>query len=224
MLCVDVFFDLYCVVVFVIKSGQYDVLFFWMLIMLQILVIVYYCLLYGLVLLLQQLNVVIGDNGSGKFSFYCVLCLLVEIVQGGVVVVLVCEGGLGLVLWVGFEFIDCRVVVGGILLQGGFWQVLVGLKLGFIIEELGYVVDFGYLLLSCLVFVLDLQIKVEVIWVGLFLCSVNLLVDCCGVMVWQCYVCGWDLVDDWLLLFDSLFIQVGDLQCMFEMIMLCEYI
>ena len=51
--------------------------------MLQTLAIAHYRSLHGLVLPLQQLNVVTGDNGSGKSSLYRALRLLAENAQGG---------------------------------------------------------------------------------------------------------------------------------------------
>ncbi len=66
--------------------------------MLQTLAIAHYRSLHGLVLPLQQLNVVTGDNGSGKSSLYRALRLLAETAQGGVAV-LAREGGLGSALW-----------------------------------------------------------------------------------------------------------------------------
>jgi predicted ATPase len=69
--------------------------------MLQTLAIAHYRSLHGLVLPLQQLNVVTGDNGSGKSSLYRALRLLAETAQGGVAAVLAREGGLGSALWAG---------------------------------------------------------------------------------------------------------------------------
>lgn len=48
--------------------------------MFNMLVIVNYCLFCLLVLLMGVLILVIGVNGSGKFNFYWVLCLFVDIV------------------------------------------------------------------------------------------------------------------------------------------------
>lgn len=83
---------------------------------------------------------------------------------------------------------------------------LVLLKLGFLVEVFGYVIDFGLLVLGLLMFDWEFWIKIECIWVGLFLCSVNVLVEWCGVWVCCCVGCGWDLLEELLLVFDSLFI------------------
>ncbi len=191
--------------------------------MLQTLAIAHYRSLHGLVLPLQQLNVVTGDNGSGKSSLYRALRLLAETAQGGVAAVLAREGGLGSALWAGPESIDRRVAAGEIPLQGGPRQASVGLKLGFTTDEFGYAIDLGYPPPSRSAFALDPQIKAEAIWAGPFLRSANLLVDRRGAMVRQRHARGWDLVDDRLSLFDSLFTQVGDPQRMPETIALREY-
>ncbi len=192
--------------------------------MLQTLAIAHYRSLHGLVLPLQQLNVVTGDNGSGKSSLYRALRLLAETAQGGVAAVLAREGGLGSALWAGPEKMDRRVAAGEIPLQGGPRQESVGLKLGFATDEFGYAIDLGYPPPSRSAFALDPQIKAEAIWAGPFLRSANLLVDRRGAMVRQRHARGWDLVDDRLSLFDSLFTQVGDPQRLPETIALREYI
>ena len=112
--------------------------------MLQTLAIAHYRSLHGLVLPLKPLNVVTGDNGSGKSSLYRALRLLAETAQGGVAAVLAREGGLGSALWAGPESIDRRVAAGEIPLRGGPRQASVGLKLGFTTDEFGYAIDLGY--------------------------------------------------------------------------------
>ena len=98
------------------------------------------------------------------------------------------------------------------------------MKLGFATDEFGYAIDLGYPPPSRSAFALDPQIKAEAIWAGPFLRSANLLVDRRGAMVRQRHARGWDLVDDRLSLFDSLFTQVGDPQRLPETIALREYI
>ncbi|HIE5650892.1 TPA: AAA family ATPase [Stenotrophomonas maltophilia] len=192
--------------------------------MLQTLAVANYRSLHTLVLPLQQLNVITGDNGSGKSSLYRALRLLAETAQGGVASALAREGGLGSALWAGPGRIDRRVAAGEIPLQGGPRQEPVGLRLGFATDDYGYAIDLGYPPPSLSAFALDPQIKAEAIWAGPFLRTASQLVDRRGGMVRQRHARGWDVLDDRLSLFDSLFTQVADPQRMPETFALREYI
>ena len=79
--------------------------------MLQTLAIANYRSLHQLVVPMERLNLVTGDNGSGKSSLYRALRLLAETAQGGVAAALAREGGLGSALWAGPEQIDRKSVV-----------------------------------------------------------------------------------------------------------------
>ncbi|WP_459040539.1 AAA family ATPase [Stenotrophomonas sp. PSU-St83] len=192
--------------------------------MLQTLAVANYRSLHTLVLPLQQLNVITGDNGSGKSSLYRALRLLAETAQGGVASALAREGGLGSALWAGPGRIDRRVAAGEIPLQGGPRQEPVGLRLGFTTDDYGYAIDLGYPPPSLSAFALDPQIKAEAIWAGPFLRTASQLVDRRGGMVRQRHARGWDVLDDRLSLFDSLFTQAADPQRMPETFALREYI
>ena len=87
--------------------------------MLQTLAIAHYRSLHGLVLPLQQLNVVTGDNGSGKSSLYRALRLLAETAQGGVAAGAGPRRRAGLGAVGGSGKMDRRVAAGEITLQGG---------------------------------------------------------------------------------------------------------
>ncbi|WMJ68465.1 AAA family ATPase [Stenotrophomonas sp. 24(2023)] len=192
--------------------------------MLQTLAIAHYRSLHGLVLPLQPLNVITGDNGSGKSNLYRALRLLAETAQGGVAASLAREGGLGSALWAGPEALDRRVADGRIPLQGGPRQAPVGLKLGFATAEFGYAVDLGYPPPMRSAFALDPQIKAEAIWAGPFLRSANALVERHGARVRRRSGNRWEGMEEGLSLFESLFTQVADPQRMPETLLLRDYI
>ncbi len=194
--------------------------------MLQTLAIANYRSLHHLVLPLERLNVVTGDNGTGKSNLYRALRLLAETAQGGVAAMLAREGGLGSALWAGPEKLDRRVLAGDIPLEGGPRQEAVALKLGFTTETFGYAIDFGYPPSGAAPdpFSLDPQIKTEAIWSGAFLRSANQLVDRRGALVRQRHARSWEVVDEHLSPFDSLFTQIGDPQRMPEVTSLREFI
>ncbi|KAF1055607.1 MAG: DNA replication and repair protein RecF [Stenotrophomonas maltophilia] len=192
--------------------------------MLQTLAIAHYRSLHGLVLPLQPLNVITGDNGSGKSNLYRALRLLAETAQGGVAAALAREGGLGSALWAGPEAIDRRVADGRIPLQGGPRQAPLGLKLGFATTDFGYAVDLGYPPPMRSAFALDPQINAEAIWAGPFLRSANTLVERRGPSVRRRSGNRWDGEEAGLSLFESLFTQAADPQRMPEALQLRDYI
>jgi predicted ATPase len=69
--------------------------------MLTTIAIAHYRSLLDLVVPLEPLNVVTGENGSGKSNLYRALRLLVDTAQGGIVSSLAREGGLASTLWAG---------------------------------------------------------------------------------------------------------------------------
>lgn len=66
------------------------------------------------------------------------------------ILLFVCEGGLLLMLWVGFECFLCVMLVGDVLVMGMVCKGLVSLKFGFVCDDFGYLIDLGLLLLSSL--------------------------------------------------------------------------
>jgi len=192
--------------------------------MLQTLAIANYRSLYDLVVPMGRLNLVTGDNGSGKSSLYRALRLLAETAQGGVAAALAREGGLGSALWAGPSRIDQRMVRGEIPVQGQAHAPSVALRLGFAGEDFGYAIDLGLPVGGGSMFDLDPQIKCESIWAGPFLRSANVLVERRGALVRRRHGRQWDVMDEHLSVFDTLFTQLADPQRMPEVLALRESI
>src|SRR5580698_4885420 len=106
--------------------------------MLTTLAIANYRSLHELILPLGQLNVVSGDNGSGKSSLYKALRLLAEIAYGGVAASLAREGGLASALWAGPETLSRAARRGEAPIQGSARTAAHSVRLGFAAEDLSY--------------------------------------------------------------------------------------
>lgn len=89
------------------------------------------------------LNLVSGQNGSGKSSLYRALRLLADTAQGVVVASLAREGGLSSTLCAGPEKISRAMRKGEQPVQGGPRREPVHLRLGSGSEELSYCIDLG---------------------------------------------------------------------------------
>lgn len=159
---------------------------------------------------LARLNLITGANGSGKSNLYRALRLLAETAQGGVVRALAREGGLPSVLWAGPEQFSAGMRRGEVPVQGGPRQAPVSLRLGFAGEDFGYAIDLGLPVPSMSAFMLDPEIKREVIWSGPFLREANALVDRRGPMARIREGRGWRVVAEHLTPFESLFTQIAD--------------
>ncbi|KQY46677.1 AAA family ATPase [Cellulomonas sp. Root137] len=103
--------------------------------------------LRSLVLGLDDLTVVTGANGSGKTSVYRALRLLAEVARDGAVSSLAREGGMRSAMHAGRR-------------AGG----PVAVRLGIATEDLSYAIDLGLPQLGP--FMLDPEIKSEVVWAG----------------------------------------------------------
>src|SRR5262245_20771095 len=132
--------------------------------MLKTLAIENYRSLRNVVLTLADLNVVSGENGSGKSSLYRALRRHAAAAQGGVVSSLAREGGMSSTLWAGPESISRAMKSGEVPVQGGPRRDPVSLKLGFAADELNYSIDLGRPIPSSSAFSLDPEIKRECIW------------------------------------------------------------
>ena len=87
--------------------------------MITTLAVANYRSLRNIVAPLGALNLVSGENGSGKSSLYRALRLLAETAQGGVVASIAREGGLPSTLWAGPEKISRAMRKGEHPVQGG---------------------------------------------------------------------------------------------------------
>jgi predicted ATPase len=179
--------------------------------MLTTIAIAHYRSLLDLVVPLEPLNVVTGENGSGKSNLYRALRLLVDTAQGGIVSSLAREGGLASTLWAGPESLSRGMRKGTVAIQGGARRDAVSLRLGFASEEMSYCIDLGLPIPTDSAFAHDPEIKRECIWSGPVLRPATLLVDRRGPTV---RVRGGD--DDWHLVtsrlsgFESMLTEVAD--------------
>jgi len=192
--------------------------------MLQTLAIANYRSLHDLVVPMGRLNLVTGDNGSGKSSLYRALRLLAETAQGGVAAALAREGGLGSALWAGPGQVDARMLRGEVPVQGQIRSSSIALRLGFAADTFGYAIDLGLPLPGNSMFDLDPQIKCESLWAGPFLRSTSVLVERRNTLVRRRQGRQWEVIDEHLSVFDSLFTQVADPQRMPEVLSLRESI
>jgi len=159
---------------------------------------------------LGQLNLITGNNGSGKSNFYRALRVLAETAQGGVVRALAHEGGLHSALWAGPEHLSRAMKQGDVPVQGTPRQHAVRLRLGFGTDDFGYSIAFGLPKTSSPAFMLDPEIKHEVIWGGPFYRPASALVERQGPMVRSRQGRSWQVVAQHLLGSDSLFSELAD--------------
>ncbi|MGC3981730.1 MAG: AAA family ATPase [Steroidobacteraceae bacterium] len=193
--------------------------------MLTTLAITNYRSLRNIRLPLSQLNVVHGENGSGKSSLYRSLRLLAEAAQGGVVAALAREGGLDSTLWAGPETISPAMKRGEQPVQGGPRSEPVNLRLGFATEALSYCIDLGLPIPSSSAFAYDPEIKRECIWSGPVLRPAALLVDRINAAVKVRDDAGeWRIVSSKLASFESMLTQISDTRGAPEVINIREQI
>jgi predicted ATPase len=105
--------------------------------MINTLAISNYRSLLNLVIPFGSLNVITGENASGKSNLYKALRLLSETAQGGVINSLAREGGLNSTFWAGPENISDRMRKGEVEIQGGPKQKAARLRLGFTGDDFG---------------------------------------------------------------------------------------
>jgi predicted ATPase len=193
--------------------------------MLTTLAINNYRSILDLVIPLTQLNVITGANGSGKSNLYRALRLLAETAQGGVVNSLAAEGGLSSSIWAGPETISERMKNGEIPIQGVNRKSAVRLKLGFSSGEFGYSISLGLPPpVPSTAFFLDPEIKREAIWTGTVLRPSGLLVDRNGPLVKARDERSWNVVEQHLQTYHSMFDGVIDPNLIPEVIVMREAI
>lgn len=111
--------------------------------MLRTLAISNYRSLQDLVVPLDQLNLVTGENGSGKSNIYKALRLLATTAKGGVINALAKEGGLDSTYWAGPKAITGAMRRGEAEVQGNHKNSSKRLKLGFAGDDFSYSVSLG---------------------------------------------------------------------------------
>lgn len=118
-----------------------------------------------LVLPLGRVTLVTGANGVGKSSLYKALGLIGDAANGALVSSLARQGGLGSLLWAGPENISAAMRSGEMPVQGKGRRVNpISLGLGFVADDLGYLVDIGLPTPRDTMFVHDPEVKREAIF------------------------------------------------------------
>lgn len=180
--------------------------------------------LRDLVIPLERLTLVTGENGSGKSGLYRSIRLLADVAQGRVISALAREGGLQSTLWAGPEQISRRMVHGEVPVEGTRRNGPISLKLGFADQDYGYAIDLGLPVPdSRTAFSLDPMIKCEAAWIGEALKRSNILAQRTGPAVTVMAESGArrTLITD-LASFDSMMTHAADPEHMLELLVLRE--
>ncbi len=178
--------------------------------MIHTLAIANYRSLLDLVIPLGQLTLITGANGSGKSNLYRALRLLSDTARGGVVNAVAREGGLSKTFWAGPEVLSKGMKSGAVPVQGGPRQKRARLRLGFAGDDFGYSVSLGLPRGGQTMFALDPEIKREMIWNGPFYRPASALVDRDGAVVKARDGGNWQVVEQHLAAFDSIFSHLAD--------------
>ena len=169
--------------------------------------------LLHLVIPFGNLNVITGENASGKSNLYKALRLLSETAQGGVINSLAKEGGLNSTFWAGPENISDRMRKGEVAIQGTPRQKASRLRLGFSSDEFAYSISLGLPPpgnTGPTAFALDPEIKQESIWVGNAYRPASALVERSAHLVKVRNKRSWDVIAQHANTFESIFTQIAD--------------
>jgi predicted ATPase len=184
--------------------------------MLHTLAFANYRSIHSLVVPLGRLNLITGANGSGKSNLYRALRLLAETAQGGVVGALAREGGLVSSFWAGPENLSRRMRNGEVPVQATQRSEVKRLRLGFAGEGFSYAIALGLPESNSgedrdtpSAFALDPEIKRESIWAGPVYRPAALLVERKGSLVRARDGRDWQVLNQNVASFDSLFGAVG---------------
>ena len=181
--------------------------------MINTLAISNYRSLLNLIIPFGNLNVITGENASGKSNLYKALRLLSETAQGGVINSLAREGGLNSTFWAGPEKISQRMRKGEVEVQGGAKQKTARLRLGFSGNDFGYSISLGLPPpgnLGPTAFALDPEIKRECIWAGNSYRPASLLVDRTGAVTKVRSNRDWEVISQHTSNFESIFGRAAD--------------
>ncbi|GFN45794.1 AAA family ATPase [Candidatus Regiella insecticola] len=159
---------------------------------------------------LERLNVITGENGSGKSNLYKALRLLAEIAKGGVINSLAEEGGLASTYWAGPETLSAGMKRGDIPIEGVLRNHALRLKLGFASEHFGYAITLGLPGPSLSAFSHDPEIKREVIFNGAYYRPASSLIERKGNLVKIREDKQWQLASQKVPVYDSMFDQLAD--------------
>ena len=193
--------------------------------MLRTLAIGNYRSLLDLTVPLGPLNVITGPNGSGKSNVYKALRLLAETATGGVINSLAREGGLNSTFWAGPDNISERMKKGEVAIQGTHKKDgPARLRLGFSGDDFGYAISLGLPPSGHGAFSLDPEIKRETIWAGESYRPAASLVDRKGPMIKVRSGRSWEVIEQHMPTFDSLFAHIGDPEKTPEIVSLRESI
>ncbi|MGV8970360.1 MAG: AAA family ATPase [Microbacteriaceae bacterium] len=165
--------------------------------------------LRSLVVPLERLTVVTGENGSGKSSLYRSLRLLAAASRSGAIAALAAEGGLSSTLWAGVGGVS-RSARGGDAIEGGKSAGPVAVKLGFASHDFSYAIDFGLPIPSETAFGFDPEIKAESVFSGAILRQATLLSERRGGLVRLRDGNGWRNYERRLAPYSSMLAELAD--------------